>query len=36
MTAADALEKCSVISRTALTFSVFGMCYLLSSRQAGR
>src|SRR4051812_19332908 len=30
MTAADDEEKCSVISATALTFSVFGTCYLLS------
>jgi hypothetical protein len=37
MTAAEEVEKCSVISATALTFSVFGMCYLLSFlHRAGR
>src|SRR4051794_10224503 len=30
MTAAEADEKCSVSSATAVTFSVFGTCYLLS------
>src|SRR5664279_3653123 len=30
MTAAEELVKCSVISATALIFSEFGMCFLLS------